>query len=127
MDTRRFGKRIPLPSTRAIKHQYYLLVGQEQVAELNLKVSEAIYAAEHVADQNSQEARAAYASVSLLEEKIAGLTPATSTEGLLARRGAIRAAVNSGNTERADFLVALFTLESDDPSHQEGYRAFLSK
>ncbi len=125
METRRFGKRIPLPSTRAIKHQIRCLQIQEEVEQLNVKVSAGIYIAEHVIDQGSAEAHNAYAAVSALEEEIANLTTATSVEGAVARRGAVRAAVKATDIDRAKLLIVKFSA-GEDSSLREELQALLS-
>ena len=43
--------------------------------------------------------------LSVLEAEIAELVPAREVEGAIARRGAVRAAVNAGDKERARNLV----------------------
>lgn len=76
-------------------------------------VTEAIRRAEILEDLHSPNARAAYAEVSLLEEKIAGLLPASHPEGALARRGAVRAALAARELDRAQQLAERFLAEAD--------------
>jgi len=51
--------------------------------------------------------------VSLLEERIASLLPASNAEGAIARCGAITAAISANQFERAGELAARFSTEGD--------------
>lgn len=85
---------IPQPQTRS------LMTTEETLDELNTQVSAAI-----------TEAQLAEERVSVLEEKIANLTEPNSVEGGIARRGAVSAALKSGNEERARELANRFLAE----------------
>lgn len=75
-------------------------------------ISEAIQRAEALEDAQSAEARLAYQEVSILEEQVAGLLAAAETEGLLARRGAVRAAILAQDIDRATQLLSEYEAES---------------
>ena len=75
---------------------------------LNLLVSEAILRAEALSDLGAPGAAAAHLDVSMLEEKIAVLTSASTAQGALARQGAVGAAVLAGHPERAARLAGHF-------------------
>jgi DNA-binding protein HU-beta len=74
-------------------------------------VTEAIRKSEVLAELNAPGARAAYLDVSLLEERIASLLPASDDEGAIARRGAVAAATDAHEFTRAQQLVARFLAE----------------
>lgn len=80
---------------------------------LNLLTSEAILRAEVLSDLGAPGAQAAHLEVSLMEERIADLAPASSTEGALARHGAVGAAVLAGRMDRADALVAVYCADTE--------------
>jgi hypothetical protein len=81
------------------------------LAELNRRVTSAIFRAERLA-QDSWEAQEAYREVSLLEEEIAGRTGPAELEGAIAREGAVRAAIRAGQHLRALSLATRY-LEDD--------------
>jgi DNA-binding protein HU-beta len=74
-------------------------------------VTEAIRKSEVLAELNAPGARAAYLDVSLLEERITGLIPASNDEGAIARRGAVAAAIDAHEFTRAQELAARFLVE----------------
>lgn len=74
-------------------------------------VSEAIRRAETLEDLGASGARSAYLDVSLLEEKVAEVLPASDPEGALARRGAVRAALAAKDLARARQLAERFLAE----------------
>jgi len=76
-------------------------------------VTEAIQRAETLEDLGAPGARQAQLDVSLLEEKIAELLPASAPEGALARRGAVRAALAAGEHDRARQLTEQFLAEAE--------------
>jgi len=78
---------------------------------LNLLTSEAILRAEALTDIGAPGAEASYLDVSLLEDQIAQATDPSSTEGALARQGAVGAAVLAGRTDRAEQLVILYSAQ----------------
>jgi DNA polymerase III delta prime subunit len=75
-----------------------------ELESLYEKVSDAIFTAEGLEATGAPGAAEAYREVSRLEEQIAKLFPVGDTEGDLARRGAVRAALNAGDLKRADEL-----------------------
>lgn len=89
---------------------------------LNLRTSEAIFRAEALTDLHAPGAEAAHLDVSMLEERIADRTSASVLEGVMARRGAVGAAVLAGDTARAETLVARF---SSELGGRDGLRAEL--
>ena len=65
--------------------------------------------------------------VSFLEEEIAKLTRASSDEGRIARRGAVRSAMISGDAGRATALVMRFLAEDEiDAALRKQLMALLS-
>lgn len=89
-------------------------MSQDRLNELNQHVSEAINAAERMTDQSSVEAKESYLKVSRLEEQIAELVPASDVQGAIARRGAVRAAMNAGDERRAIGLAATYARTGAD-------------
>jgi predicted nucleic acid-binding protein len=85
----------------------------DRLRSLYSQVTAAIAEAEAVGNPSSPPARAAFATVSSLEEEIARLLPPSDPEGAVARRGAIRAALKSGNHPRAQELLDLFSTDAD--------------
>lgn len=75
-------------------------------------VTEAIRRAEVYSDIGAPGARTAYLDVSLLEERIAHFLPPSDPEGVIARRGAVRAAVSAAEVTRARELVYCYSMES---------------
>ena len=74
-------------------------------------VTEAIRRAEALEDLGSPEARPAFLEVSRLEERIADLLPLAEYEGVIARRGAVRAAINAHEFGRAQDLATRYETE----------------
>jgi hypothetical protein len=74
-------------------------------------VTEAIRRAEALEDLDAPEARPAFLEVSRLEERIAGLLPPAEYEGVIARRGAVRAAINAHEFGRAQELATRYGAE----------------
>lgn len=87
--------------------------------ELNRKVTVAIARAEALEDaRKPAEARAAYYDVSMFEEELASepeLAP-PNTEGLVARDGAVRAALSAGLFPRARDLAERYMAEANVPA-----------
>lgn len=81
------------------------------IETLYTKVSEAIWRAEQMGDPNAPEAKAAFLEVSRLEEEIAKLLPVDNPEGMIARRGAVGAAISGGAEWRARALAERFSGE----------------
>ncbi len=71
-------------------------------------VTEAIRRAEVLDELRAPGARNAYLDVSLLEERIASLLPASNAEGAIARRGAVSAALAAHDFRRAVELATRF-------------------
>jgi hypothetical protein len=80
---------------------------------LYLLVAEAIRRTEILEDLRAPGMHTAYSEVSLLEEKVAELLPASDPEGALARRGAVRAALAARELGRAQKLAERFLAEAD--------------
>jgi len=72
--------------------------------ELYERVTGAIVRAERIDEADAVARRRAFLSVSELEEEIAKRLPAGDPEGAVARRGAVRAAVNADEFLRAETL-----------------------
>jgi hypothetical protein len=86
-------------------------------------VTEAIRRAEFLEDLHAPGVYTAYSDVSLLEEKVAELLPASDPEGALARRGAVRAALAARELGRARQLAERFLAEAQgDAEVQAGLR-----
>ena len=79
--------------------------------ELNKRVTAAIFRAEHVVDDPA-EAVAFWRQVSALEEQIAALVPARQTEGVIARLGAVTAALDVGDRLRAIRLASSYMIDA---------------
>jgi hypothetical protein len=74
-------------------------------------VTEAIRRAEALEDLDVPDARRAFLEVSRLEERIASLLPLADYEGVIARRGAVRAAINAHEFGLAQELATRFEAE----------------
>ena len=72
---------------------------------LNTLVTGAIWRAEQLEAHGMRFASQAWAEVSSLEENLAKLRPASDSEGRIARRGAVRAALKAGDHARARALA----------------------
>jgi len=81
--------------------------------ELYPLVTEAIQRAETLEDLGAPNVCSAYLDVSKLEEKVAELLPASDPEGMLARRGAVRAAVAAKEFARARMLAERFLADAE--------------
>jgi hypothetical protein len=77
-------------------------------------VTNTIHCVENLRDQKSKAALNMYYYLSTLEEEIADLVPECEVEGKIARRGAVRAAVDSGDRMRAAVLAASFIATGSD-------------
>lgn len=82
-------------------------------------ITEAIRRAETLEDLRAPGVHAAYLDVSLLEEKVAEVLPASDPEGALARRGAVRAALAARELTRARQLSDRFLAEVGDAELRE--------
>lgn len=87
-------------------------------------VTERITSAEALAELGAPGAADAFRDVSLVEDQIASQCSADSIEGELARRGAIRAAINAGDLDRARGLFDLYC--EDRPQDDAVRRSLLS-
>lgn len=81
---------------------------------LHTLVSSAIWRAEQLEDRGIP-AAAAWAEVSQLEEELAKVFPHSEPEGKIARRGAVRAALEAGEFGRAHALFERFSAEEKAP------------
>lgn len=75
-------------------------------------VTEAIRQAEALEDRHDPAAREAFSEVSRLEEHIADIVPLSDYEGVVARRGAVRAAIKAHRSGRALELAARYEREA---------------
>lgn len=75
-------------------------------------VTEAIRRAETLEELRAPGARSAYLDVSLLEERVTEVLPASDPEGAVARRGAVRAALTAREMARARQLAERFLDEA---------------
>jgi len=85
------------------------------VDSLNSLVTSAIWRAEQLDDAGLETAPMAWSEVSRWEEELAKLIPARETEGRIARRGAVRAAVKSNDYVRAKDLAERYIAENGAP------------
>lgn len=76
-------------------------------------VSEAIHRAETLGELGAPGAREAFQGVSILEQQISELLPASDPEGALARWSSVRAAISAGNPQRARELLDRFLGEKN--------------
>ena len=79
--------------------------------ELNLLVTQAIRRAELLEELGAPTIKDAWAEVSLIEEQLALKQEASSAGGYFARRGAVNAAFEAGDVERAEMLMEYFDRE----------------
>lgn len=83
---------------------------------LYTKVTEAIERAEALEDVGSMtQARAAFLAVSMLEDELAAALPPIDVEGIIARRGAVRAAMSAGVFAVAKDLADSYASEPGMP------------
>lgn len=75
-------------------------------------VTEAIRKAEALEERSDPAACQAFSEVSRLEEQIAHVVPLSDYEGVIARRGAVRAAIKAHQSARAMDLIARFEAET---------------
>ena len=76
-------------------------------------VTEAIRRAEALEDSGAPDARGAFSEVSQLEEQIASFLPLCDYEGVVARRGAVRAAIKAHEFGRAQQRAARYLAEDE--------------
>jgi hypothetical protein len=82
---------------------------------LNALVSGAIWRAEQLETHGIPSAPQAWAEVSSLEEELAKALPVSESEGRIARRGAVRAALKAGDYTRAQALADGYLSEDVAP------------
>ena len=80
---------------------------------LNTLVTGAIWRAEQLEEQGVGSVPLAWAEVSSLEEELAKALPASQSEGRIARRGAVRAALKARDFARAQSLAERYLAEKD--------------
>src|ERR1700722_7107699 len=78
--------------------------------------TEPIRKAEVLDEIGAPGARDAYRDVSLIEERIATILPPSDVEGVVARRGAVTAAISARDYRRAETLAARFVAEVGLPA-----------
>ena len=82
---------------------------------LNTLVSGAIWRAEQLEAHGIRTASQAWAEVSSLEEELAKVLPVAESEGRIARRGAVRAALKAADYVRAHTLADGYVAEEAAP------------
>jgi hypothetical protein len=82
---------------------------------LNSLVSSAIWRAEQLEGRGISAATQAWLEVSSVEGELAKVLPATESEGRIARRGAVRAALKAKDHCRAENLVKTYSDEDQAP------------
>jgi len=82
---------------------------------LNTLVSGAIWRAEQLETHGIRSASQAWAEVSSLEAELAKALPVSESEGRIARRGAVRAALKAGDYARAHLLADGYLAEEASP------------
>lgn len=87
----------------------------KDISTLYAEVTSAIFRAERLDATSDSDAPAAHLQVSLIEEQIAELVPASDPEGAIARRGAIRAALQGDDPDRARMLVDRYDADPHSP------------
>jgi hypothetical protein len=83
---------------------------------LNTLVSGAIWRAEQLEAHGIRPASQAWAEVASLEEELAKALPVSESEGRIARRGAVRAALKAGDYARAHGLADRYLAEEAAPT-----------
>jgi hypothetical protein len=82
---------------------------------LNTLVSGAIWRAEQLEAHVIRPVSQAWAEVSSIEEELARALPVSESEGRIARRGAVRAALKAGDYARAHALAEGYVAEETAP------------
>jgi hypothetical protein len=82
---------------------------------LNALVTGAIWRAEQLEAEGLRSASQAWAEVSALEEELAKIFPVLESEGRIARRGAVRAALKAADYARAYMLADGYAAEEAAP------------
>ena len=86
--------------------------------ELNSRVTQAIWDAEHLEEQSSSY-RSAWLNVSRIEDELAMCSSLSSAERYIARQGAVSAALKAGEYNRAQELVQKYQPTSSPTHYQE--------
>ena len=81
---------------------------------LNALVSDAIWRAEELEARKIPSASVAWAEVSSLEEELAKAHPVSESQGRIARRGAVRAALKARDYIRANALADEYIVEAPE-------------
>ena len=89
--------------------------GDVETDNLNVLVTGAIWRAEQLEAQGLRSSPQAWAEVSSLEEGLAKMLPVSESEGRIARRGAVRAALKAADYARAHALAEGYAAEEDAP------------
>jgi hypothetical protein len=89
--------------------------GLVETDTLNTLVSGAIWRAEQLEGHGIRSASQAWAEVSSLEEELAKALLVSESEGRIARRGAVRAALKAGDYARAHALADAYIAEEAAP------------
>ncbi len=91
-----------------------------QTDTLNSLVSGAIWRAEQLEARGIGSTAQAWAEVSSLEEELAKVIAVSESEGRIARRGAVRAALKAGDYVRAYALTEGYASEQPAPRSLQG-------
>ncbi len=94
---------------------------------LNALVSGAIWRAEQLEAHGIRSASQAWAEVSSLEEELARILAVSESEGRIARRGAVRAALKAGDYARAHSLAEGYAGETAPESLKAALRKILQE
>ena len=94
---------------------------------LNALVSGAIWRAEQLETHGIRPASQAWAEVSSLEEELAKALAVSESEGRIARRGAVRAALKAGDYARAHALADAYLAEEAPRSLKTALRKILEE
>jgi hypothetical protein len=90
--------------------------GGVETETLNVLVTGAIRRAEQLEAESLSSASQVWAEVSALEEDLAKVLPVSESEGRIARRGAVRAALKAADYARAYALADRYAAEEAAPS-----------
>ena len=94
---------------------------------LNALVTGAIWRAEQLEAHGMRSSSLAWAEVSSLEESLAKLFPASNSEGRIARRGAVRAALKAGDHARAQALAENYVKKAAPAPLKKALREMLDE
>jgi hypothetical protein len=85
------------------------------IDSLHSLVTSAIWRAEQLDEHGVSSAPLAWAEVSALEEELAAALPVSQSEGRIARRGAVRAALKARDYVRAQTLIQRYLADEEAP------------